>query len=253
MTCVRERLQRRDGCYVLHYAVDALGELRLMQGQTMSTADNLPLVSNPQRQALLGTVADLVSELPRSRILRLAVDGVDGAGKTTFANALAAVLQERGQFVIRASVDAFHNPKARRYERGSASPEGFFRDSYDYKGLKKVLLDPLSPGGTGRYRTAIFDHNSDLPISVPELQAPSGSILVFDGIFCIGLSCVAAGTFRSFWRLRLMCPCREWQCETQHPLTQLLLKTAAMLKGKSCIYRNAARSSTPQSRLTTPI
>ena len=180
---VRERLQRCDGCHVLHHTVDALGELRLMQSQTMSAAKDLTPLSSPQRQELLGAVADLISELPRGQVLRVAVDGIDGAGKTTFADELASVLQERGEIVIRASVDAFHNPKAKRYERGRTSPEGFFRDSYDYEGLEEALLDPLSPGGTGRYHAAIFDHGSDLPVLTAELQAQPDSLLVFDGIF----------------------------------------------------------------------
>jgi uridine kinase len=46
-----------------------------------------------------------------------------------------------------------------------------------------VLLDPLSPGGHGRYRTAIFDHRQDAPVNTPQAQAAPGDILVFDGIF----------------------------------------------------------------------
>ncbi len=149
----------------------------------MSITTDFELAHSQQRQDLLGTLADLVNKLPQNRVLRLAVDGVDGAGKTTFADELAQVLQDRGQAVVRASVDAFHNPKAKRYERGRTSPDGFFLDSYNYDGLKEALLDPLSPGGTGRYRTAIFDHRADLPSLAPERQARSGSILVFDGIF----------------------------------------------------------------------
>jgi uridine kinase len=52
-----------------------------------------------------------------------------------------------------------------------------------YAQLKAVLLDPLSPGGSGWYRTAVFDHRSDLPVSQGEAYAPTNAILVFDGIF----------------------------------------------------------------------
>src|SRR5690606_4437599 len=55
------------------------------------------------------------------------------------------------------------------------------------------LLDPLSPGGDGRYRTAVFDHRSDAPVSVPEAQAQVGDILVFDGIF------LHRPELRSYW------------------------------------------------------
>lgn len=52
----------------------------------------------------------------------------------------------------------FIHPRALRYRQGRHSPEGFFQDSYDYAQLKAVLLDPLSPGGDGRYRDAGARH-----------------------------------------------------------------------------------------------
>ncbi|CAN5588365.1 hypothetical protein BH24DEI1_BH24DEI1_17770 [soil metagenome] len=135
------------------------------------------------RQEILRTVADAVLALPTAHVLRVGIDGVDGAGKTVFADELARVLQGPDRTVIRASVDAFHHPKAVRYRLGRSSPEGFYRDSYDYAKLKEVLLEPLSPSGSGRYCTAAFDHVADAPVEAPEEQSVSGSILVFDGIF----------------------------------------------------------------------
>lgn len=122
-------------------------------------------------------------ELPAPATARVGVDGVDGAGKTTFADELAPFLEAAGRSVIRASVDGFHHPARLRYRRGRASPRGFYRDSYDYATLKRLLLDPLGPGGTGRFRRAAFDHRTDAPALAPEEQAAPGSVLVFDGIF----------------------------------------------------------------------
>ncbi|WP_245619326.1 uridine kinase [Deinococcus marmoris] len=120
---------------------------------------------------------------PACPVLRVAVDGVDGAGKTTFADELAASLGSVGREVIRASVDGFHQPRAVRYRLGRDSPEGFYRDSYDYAGLRRALLDPLGPDGSLRYRTAMFDVETDQPVSQTELTAPPGSILIVDGLF----------------------------------------------------------------------
>jgi uridine kinase len=136
-----------------------------------------------QRVQLLGVVADRILRLPSDRTARVGVDGVDGAGKTMFADELAQILRAANRPVIRASVDGFHHPKAERYRRGRSSPEGYFEDSYNYAALKTVLLEPLSPGGSGRYRVAVFDHATDMPVSAPECEALPASILVFDGIF----------------------------------------------------------------------
>ena len=115
------------------------------------------------RSDLLQSLAARILALPTDRTLKIGIDGVDGAGKTTFSGELAQVLSASGRPLITASVDGFHHPKSTRYRLGKDSPEGFFRDSYDYPALKAALLDPLSPGGMGRYRTAVFDHRSDSP------------------------------------------------------------------------------------------
>jgi len=135
------------------------------------------------RSEILITVATQILALQSRGILRVAVDGVDAAGKTFFANELAAVLQASGRQIIRASVDGFHKPRSVRYRQGRNSPEGFYQDSYDYSKLAQYLLDPLGDGGSRRFRPAIFDHKSDSPVVVPEEVAEPNAILVFDGIF----------------------------------------------------------------------
>lgn len=137
----------------------------------------------PDRQTILRTVAEAILQLLSAHVIRVGIDGVDGAGKSMFGDELAHVLTAAGRNVIRASVDGFHNPRALRYRLGRQSPEGYFRDSYDYGQLNALLLDPLSPGGHGRYRVAAFDHRTDQPVPLPEAQASPGDILVFDGIF----------------------------------------------------------------------
>ena len=98
------------------------------------------------RRRILAYVADAILRLPKTHVARVAIDGVDGAGKSVFADELAAVLARASRPIIRASVDSFHNPRALRYRQGRASPQGYFYDSYDYARLAALLLDPLSGG-----------------------------------------------------------------------------------------------------------
>jgi len=142
-----------------------------------------PNVGAAVRAQVLTAVAQAVSRRSAAAVVRVGIDGVDGAGKTCFADELAERLRASGRPTIRASVDGFHNPRPIRYRRGRGSPEGFFHDSYDYDQLRVALLDPLSPGGTGRYRVAVFDHRADEPIQAPVQQASPGDILIIDGIF----------------------------------------------------------------------
>ena len=137
----------------------------------------------PAHAAVLERVAASVLALPALGTVRVGIDGVDGAGKTMFGDELRDRLAPSGRPVIRATVDGFHNPKPVRYRRGRSSPEGFYRDSYDYATLQRVLLDPLGPGGTGRFRRAVFDVDADVAVDAPEEQALPGSILLLDGLF----------------------------------------------------------------------
>ncbi|CCH27772.1 uridine kinase [Actinosynnema sp. NPDC047251] len=141
------------------------------------------VTSTPRRTAVLAEIAASVAALHPDRVVRVGVDGVDGAGKTTFADELADALAPSGRPTIRAGVDGFHHPRSVRHRRGRDSPEGFFHDSYDYGQLRTSLLDPLGPAGHRRYRTRAFDHETDRPVEPTWALAPRDAILVVDGIF----------------------------------------------------------------------
>jgi uridine kinase len=135
------------------------------------------------RSILVNTLARQIIDIDRPHPVRVGIDGVDGVGKTTLANELAEAVARHGRHVIRAGVDGFHFPRNVRYRRGRNSPEGYFRDSFNYSALITVLLDPLSPGGARRYRRAVFDYRVDSEVDTPFETAGENSILLFDGVF----------------------------------------------------------------------
>lgn len=123
---------------------------------------------------------------PAGRVI-VAVDGLDGAGKTVFADGLAEVFAETGDAVFRAGIDGFHRPRIERYARGRRSPEGFYLDSYDYPTFRRVLIDPFRDGAqtaaaTG-FQLAAFDVVRDAPVESQWVTAPLDAVLVVDGIF----------------------------------------------------------------------
>lgn len=81
------------------------------------------------RATLLEQLAKKINELQIDHPVRVAIDGVDTAGKTILADELVKPLEELGRPVIRASIDGFHRPRAERYARGKNSPEGYYFDS----------------------------------------------------------------------------------------------------------------------------
>ncbi len=106
------------------------------------------------RTRLLQDLASRIDLVKPGHPVRAAIDGVDAAGKTILADELAEHLTALGRSVIRASIDGFHLPAPVRHRLGSLSPEGYYLDSFAYDSLIDKLLQPLGPGGDGRYQTS---------------------------------------------------------------------------------------------------
>ena len=149
-----------------------------------------PSVVTPQRfqgktmrQKTISVIADQILALDKKDRLVVAVDWVDGSGKSCFARELVEVLREKtDRLLLLASIDGFHNPRATRYRKGKDSPIGFFEDSYNYPTLTTKLLEPFISGDAEIHLQA-FDHKTDTAVSNRRKISDSNAILVFEGIF----------------------------------------------------------------------
>jgi uridine kinase len=136
------------------------------------------------RAKVLGAIAAaLPNPMALGRHVLVGIDGVDGSGKTTFANELAATLRDRGERCIRVSLDDFHAPRAVRHRRGRDSPEGFWLDSYDYEAFRDRVAGPLRDGGDRWYRPASHELDSDRLIDPPAIDAGEPCAVVIEGLF----------------------------------------------------------------------
>jgi len=135
------------------------------------------------RQQVIHKLAQSILSFKREVPLRVGIDGVDAAGKTSLANELAEELTKLGQPVLRASIDGFHNPKGIRRQRGSLSPEGYYYDSFNYNLLTTHLLQPLEPPGNRRIRLSAFDFKTEQKTTSEEITASNEQILIFEGVF----------------------------------------------------------------------
>jgi uridine kinase len=126
---------------------------------------------------LLAEVADLVPHRGSACVF-VGVDGVDGVGKTTFADALAGQLDRP---VVRISVDDFHHVRAVRHRIGPDSAEGFWLDAFDYE---RLIADVFAPLRTElRYRPRAHDLAGDRVLEPAWEAAPPGAVVVVDGLF----------------------------------------------------------------------
>jgi uridine kinase len=137
----------------------------------------------PSRSDVIDQIARYVAAVERPHPVRVGIDGISAAGKTTLADELVGPLERLGRTVIRAQIDDFHRPRAERHQLGPYSVEGYYLYAFDFPAIRDVLLQPLGPGGSRRYRVAVFDQPNDVPIDSPEREAPLDAILLADGVF----------------------------------------------------------------------
>jgi uridine kinase len=136
------------------------------------------------RQELLDNLAERIDAIHRTHPVRVAIDGPTAAGKTTLADELVAPLEGRGRTVLRASIDGFHHPRARRYRNG-ADYRAYYHDSFDYLAIRRCVLEPLGPAGEGTYTPAVFDFRTDSPVRRELREAPGNAVLLFDGVMLL--------------------------------------------------------------------
>jgi uridine kinase len=124
---------------------------------------------------MMELLADLVLQIRTVHPVRVGIDGPSAAGKTTLADSLATALRARtGRTVVRAEIDYFMLMVEDRTAYPYDSPESYYLDAWNYPAIRQHLLEPLGPGGTRRYRTAL---------GAAEETAPDDAILLADGVF----------------------------------------------------------------------
>jgi uridine kinase len=130
--------------------------------------------------ALSGTI--MHDTATARRPLLVAVDGVDGAGKTTFADTLAGELRECGTTVVRASIDDFHHSREHRHRLGRTS-QAIWARHLDYRALRRELIDPWLAGAGASYRRAWHDVRRDEYVECEPDVVPESGVLLVDGLF----------------------------------------------------------------------
>src|SRR5215471_19364056 len=174
--------------------------MRSMQAfESVSTwRQPVPPPASAARTALIGDVAARVAGLAPGR-LRVAVDGRTCAGKTSFGHELAAALRDLGRPTVRASMDDFKNPwrEARELGYDRVSGEGYYRNAYDFRSARDLLLAPAAPGGSGQVVLCAHDPLTGEDHRDKVVSAPAGSVLVVDSVFAF------RPEYNDYWDFRI--------------------------------------------------
>lgn len=136
---------------------------------------------------LVEELADrLAEDRPADGHLRVAVDGAPAAGPAALADALVDPLRVRGRPAVRISAGDFLRPASVRLEQGRTNPDAFYAGWLDEAALRREVLDPAGPGGSGRIVTRLWDAAADRATREPYSALADASVLLVDGPLLLG-------------------------------------------------------------------
>lgn len=141
-----------------------------------------PPAASPERAALLDQVAARTLALGAGR-LRVGIDGLTAAGKSTFGHELAERIAGAGRPALRAGLDDFKRPWRERHLYDRESGEGYYRNAFDYPAVTRLLLEPARDGGSGACALCSIDPLTQIDHSAVITAAPDDAVLVVDGVF----------------------------------------------------------------------
>jgi hypothetical protein len=117
--------------------------------------------------------------------VRLAIDGPVATDTGELADGVAAALREHAVPVARVRATDFLRARSLRLEFGRDDPDAFHDLWYDVAALRREVLDPLGPGGSGRWLPRLRDPETDRSVRVAVETAAPGTVLVLDGRFLL--------------------------------------------------------------------
>lgn len=135
----------------------------------------------PVRQLVLVDLLGLIMAVRPGERAVVALDGVDGAGKSHLAGELIALAGHLGGRELRGvSMDGFHHPRAHRYATGHTA-HSYYRHAFDYPAFQARVLTPFRAGR--EFLPAVHDVASDQVIHPDPIECDDDAVLLVDGVF----------------------------------------------------------------------
>jgi hypothetical protein len=137
-------------------------------------------------EVLVEELADRLAATRAGERLRVAVDGAAAADPSALADALVDPLRVRGRPAVPISTDDFLRPASVRLEYGRTNPDSFYLGWLDEAGLRREVLDPAGPGGSGRIVTRLWDARTDRATREPYTELAPDAVVIVSGPLLLG-------------------------------------------------------------------
>ena len=128
---------------------------------------------------ICNTIETLVSP---DQTLLIGIDGLGGAGKSTFSNSLYSLLVEKGYSVTLLHIDDFIHPKNIRYNSNYEEWYCYYNLQWRYDYILENIITPIKRGDVLNKDIELYNKDDDTYYSC-NINVPLGSIVIIEGIF----------------------------------------------------------------------
>jgi hypothetical protein len=128
----------------------------------------------------------LVLHDARAGRLRLALDGPPPTRPLALAERVAVGLRTLGRAAVVVDAADFLRPASVRLEFGREDPDEFLDGWLDAGGLRREVLDPAGPDGSGRVLPRLWDAVADRAHRDRHIQLPGDGVVVLAGALLLG-------------------------------------------------------------------
>ncbi len=135
-------------------------------------------------ELLAAEITELVAARPGR--VRLAVDGPPPARPRALADAVATRLRVRGRPVVVVDAADYLRPASLRLEFGHTDPDMYLDGWLDVGGLRREVLEPAEPAGSGRVLPRLWDAAADRAHRDRSVHLPADSVVVLAGALLLG-------------------------------------------------------------------
>lgn len=136
----------------------------------------------PQR--LVDTIVALVADRPGR--VRLAVDGPPPTAPDRLGREVVDALRRRGRDALAVDAADFLRPASLRLEFGHRDPDEFLDGWLDTGALRREVLDPAGPEGSGLVLPRLWDAAADRAFRDSRVALAGNAVLVLSGALMLG-------------------------------------------------------------------
>lgn len=129
--------------------------------------------------------------------IRVGIDGRTASGKTSLGHELGHAIAAMGRPVLRASLDDFKRPWSERHLYDRESGEGYYRNAFALAAIRKLLLEPAGPDGSGEVVLCLRDPRTQEEHFAELFRAGPDAVTVVDGVFAFRRE------LNDLWELRI--------------------------------------------------